>query len=57
MFLESRPADARPVDLRFASWESAFVLTLAAFVVLLGVFPYVMSATANEAARSLALFH
>ncbi|MEY2725332.1 MAG: hypothetical protein RLZZ458_1199, partial [Planctomycetota bacterium] len=39
------------------SWESAFVLTLAAFVLLLGVFPYVMSATANEAARSLALFN
>jgi NADH-quinone oxidoreductase subunit N len=57
MFLEPRPADARPVEVRFASWESAFVLTLAAFVVLLGVFPYVMSATANEAARSLALFH
>jgi NADH-quinone oxidoreductase subunit N len=57
MFLEARPADARPVTVPFASWESAFVLTLAAFVLLLGVFPYVMSATANEAARSLALFN
>ncbi|MEI7701054.1 MAG: NADH-quinone oxidoreductase subunit N [Planctomycetia bacterium] len=56
MFLEPRPADARPVPVRFASWESAFVVTLAVFVLLLGVAPYVMSTTANTAAQSLALF-
>ncbi|MFN5731148.1 MAG: NADH-quinone oxidoreductase subunit N [Planctomyces sp.] len=57
MFLEARPADARPVPLPFASWESAFTLTLAAFVLLLGVAPYVMSTTANTAAQSLAFFN
>jgi NADH-quinone oxidoreductase subunit N len=56
MFLEQRPAEASPVPVRFASWESAFVLTLALFVLLLGVAPYVMSSTANTAAQSLALF-
>jgi NADH-quinone oxidoreductase subunit N len=56
MFLEPRPADARPVPVRFASWESAFVVTLAVFVLLLGVAPYVMSTTANTAAQSLELF-
>jgi NADH-quinone oxidoreductase subunit N len=57
MFLEARPADARPVPLPFASWESAFTLTLAGFVLLLGVAPYVMSTTANTAAQSLAFFN
>jgi len=57
MFLEVRPADAPPVPVRFASWESAFVVTLAIFVVLLGVAPAVMSTTAKTAAQSLALFH
>jgi NADH-quinone oxidoreductase subunit N len=56
MFLEQRPVEASPVPVRFASWESAFVLTLALFVLLLGVAPYVMSSTANTAAQSLALF-
>lgn len=56
MFLEARPDDARQVPLRFASWESAFIVTLAIFVVLLGVLPAVMSGTANAAAHSLALF-
>jgi NADH-quinone oxidoreductase subunit N len=55
MFLEVRPADARPVPVRLASWESAFVLTLAVFVILLGVLPQMMSQTANEAAQSLVL--
>ena len=56
MFLEARPEDAKPVPLRFASWESAFIVTLAIFVVLLGILPAVMSGTANAAAHSLALF-
>ncbi len=56
MFLEERPADARPVPVPLKSWESAFVVTLAVFVLLLGVLPNVMSQTANDAAQSLALF-
>jgi len=55
MFIEERPADARPVSIRFASWDGVFVSTLALFVLLLGVFPSVMnnlSGTASEAARS-----
>jgi len=56
MFLEARPADARPVPVRLASWESAFVLTLAVFVVLLGILPQMMSQTANNAAQSLVLY-
>lgn len=57
MFLDQRPADARPVPVRLASWESAFVMTLAVFVILLGILPHMMSQTANDAAQSLALFH
>ncbi len=56
MFLDDRPADARPVPVRLASLESAFIVTLAAFVLLLGLLPHVMIQTANEAAQSLALF-
>jgi len=56
MFLDERPADARPVPVRLASLESAFVMTLAVFVLLLGLLPNMMSQTANEAAQSLALF-
>ncbi len=55
MFLETREETARPVPVRFASWESAFVLTLAGFVLLLGVAPHVMSTTANSAAQALAV--
>jgi NADH-quinone oxidoreductase subunit N len=55
MFLDARPADARPVPVRLASWESAFVVTLAVFVLLLGVLPHMMSQTANDAAQSIAL--
>lgn len=55
MFLEARPADARPVPVRLASWESAFVVTLAVFVLLLGILPHMMSQTANDAAQSIAL--
>lgn len=55
MFLETRDEDARPVPVHFASWESAFVLTLAGFVILLGVAPYVMSTTANSAAQALVM--
>ena len=55
MFLETRPADARPVPVRLASWESAFVVTLAVFVLLLGILPHMMSQTANEAAQAIAL--
>jgi NADH-quinone oxidoreductase subunit N len=55
MFLETRPADARPVTVRLASWESAFVVTLAVFVLLLGVLPHMMSQTANDAAQAIAL--
>ena len=54
MFLEARPADARPVPVRLASWESAFVVTLAVFVLLLGVLPHMMSQTANDAAQAIA---
>lgn len=57
MFLEVRPEDARPVPVRLASWESAFVVTLAVFVLLLGILPHIMSQTANDAAQSLATFH
>jgi hypothetical protein len=57
MFLEARPADARPVPVPLASWESAFVVTLAIFVILLGILPHMMSQTANDAAQSLAMFH
>lgn len=57
MFLEARPADARPVPVPLASWESAFVVTLAVFVILLGILPHMMSQTANDAAQSLAMFH
>jgi hypothetical protein len=56
MFLDARPADARPVPVRLASWESAFVVTLAVFVLLLGILPDMMSQTANHAAHSLASF-
>ncbi len=56
MFLDERPADARRVPVRLASLESAFVMTLAVFVLLLGLLPSMMSQTANEAAQSLALF-
>jgi hypothetical protein len=56
MFMEARPADARPVPVRLASWESAFVVTLAVFVLLLGILPHMMSQTANDAAQSLAIF-
>ena len=55
MFLEARPADARPVPVRLASWESAFVVTLAVFVLLLGILPHMMSQTANDAAQAIAL--
>lgn len=55
MFLEVRPADARPVPVRLASWESAFVVTLAVFVLLLGILPHMMSQTANDAAQAIAL--
>jgi NADH-quinone oxidoreductase subunit N len=55
MFLETRPADARPVPVRLASWESAFVVTLAVFVLLLGILPHMMSQTANDAAQAIAL--
>lgn len=57
MFMDARPADARPVPVRLASWESAFVVTLAVFVLLLGILPRLMSDTASHAAQSLAMFH
>lgn len=55
MFLEQRPADARPVPVKLNSLESAFVLTLTAFVLLLGIAPAMMSRTASDAAQSLAI--
>lgn len=57
MFLDARPDDARPVPVRLASWESAFIVTLAAFVLLLGILPQMWSQTANDAAQSLVMFH
>lgn len=56
MFLEPRPADAPVVPVRLASWESVFVVTLAVFVLLLGIVPHIMSQTASGAAQSLAMF-
>lgn len=53
MFLEARPADARPVPVKLASWESAFVMTLAGFVLLLGILPSVLSQISNNAAQAL----
>lgn len=56
MFLDERPADARPVPIRFASLEGSYVVALALFVLLLGTLPAIMSglsATANAAAESV----
>ena len=55
MFMEARPSDARPVPVRLNSLESAFVVTLTAFVLLLGIAPALMSRTAGDAAQSLAV--
>jgi NADH-quinone oxidoreductase subunit N len=53
MFLEPRPAEARPVPVPLKSMESVFVLTLAVFVLLLGVLPHMMSRVAGDAAQPL----
>jgi NADH-quinone oxidoreductase subunit N len=56
MFIDERPADMRPVPIRFASWDGVFIGTLGLFVLLLGVFPSVMqnlTQTANSAAESV----
>lgn len=55
-FIDERPADMRPVPIRFGSWDGVFVGTLALFVLLLGTLPQIMqnlSTTANSAAESL----
>ncbi|MEJ7591067.1 MAG: NADH-quinone oxidoreductase subunit N [Planctomycetaceae bacterium] len=56
MFMDVRPADARPVPVHLGSLESIYVVALAAFVFLLGVLPQFLSATAGAAAQSLAKF-
>ena len=59
MFLDARPADARPVPIRLASYEGSYVAVLGLFVLLLGILPSIMSGlsnTANAAAESLVRF-
>ena len=59
MFLDVRPADARPVPIRLASYEGSYVAVLGLFVLLLGILPGIMSGlsnTANAAAESLVRF-
>ncbi|HQX49741.1 MAG TPA: NADH-quinone oxidoreductase subunit N [Planctomycetaceae bacterium] len=56
MFLDARPADARPVPVQLGSLESIYVVSLAAFVLLLGILPQFLSSTAGAAAQSLAKF-
>ena len=56
MFMDERPADARPVPVHLGSLESIYVVALAAFVLLLGLLPQFLSATAGAAAQSLAKF-
>lgn len=56
MFLDARPADARPVPVKLGSLESVYVVALAAFVFLLGVLPQFLSSTAGAAAQSVARF-
>ena len=56
MFMDARPADARPVPVQLGSLESIYVIALASFVFLLGVLPQFLSATAGAAAQSLAKF-
>lgn len=56
MFLEVRPDDARPVPVQLRSLESIYMVSLAAFVILLGILPQFLSSTAGAAAQSLAKF-
>ncbi len=56
MFMDVRPADARPVPVHLGSLESIYVIALASFVFLLGILPQFLSATAGAAAQSLAKF-
>jgi len=56
MVLETRPADARPIPVPFASWESALIVTLSIFVFVIGILPGNLSEIARNAAQSLVLF-
>ena len=59
MILDVRPEGARPVPIRWFSYEGSFVAVLGLFVLLLGIFPSIMSGlsnTANAAAESIVRF-
>ena len=59
MFIDERPADARPVPIGWISLEGSYVAALSLFVLLLGILPQIMSGLvlrAQDAAQSIVRF-
>lgn len=59
MFIDERPAEARPVPIGWFSLEGSYVAALSLFVLLLGILPKIMSGLtmrAHEAAQSIVRF-